>query len=67
MQAHDIRALATGEIEARLRDTQEELFNLRFQVTIGQLENHNRLQALRRDVARLKTILREREMEAEAE
>jgi len=60
--AHEIRNLTTEEIIARLRSTEEELFNLRFQFTIGQLQNHNRLRQLRRDIARLKTVLREREL-----
>jgi large subunit ribosomal protein L29 len=67
MQAHDIRALSSEEIMVKLRDVQEELFNLRFQLTIGQLENHSRITQLKRDVARLKTILRERELVVEAE
>lgn len=62
MLAHEIRTLTTEEIVARLRSTEEELFNLRFQFTIGQLQNHNRLRQLRRDIARLKTVLREREL-----
>lgn len=62
MLAHEIRNLTTEEIIARLRSTEEELFNLRFQFTIGQLQNHNRLRQLRRDIARLKTVLREREL-----
>ena len=62
MLAHEIRTLTTEEIVARLRSTEEELFNLRFQFTIGQLQNHNRLRELRRDIARLKTVLREREL-----
>lgn len=65
MQAHDIRALSTDEVKAKLHDVQEELFNLRFQLTIGQLENHTRVAEVKRDVARLKTILRERELAAE--
>ena len=67
MKAREIRALSTEEIKARLRDTEEEFFNLRVQFTIGQLENFNRLTELKRDIARLKTILRERELAAEAE
>ena len=62
MKSHDIRALSTNEIAVRLDNVQEELFNLRFQFTIGQLENHNRLTELKRDIARLRTILHEREL-----
>jgi len=60
MKPQEIRNLSTEELQGRLRDSQEELFNLRFQFTIGQLENHNRLRELKRDIARLNTILRER-------
>jgi len=65
MRPHEVRALSDVEIEARLRSVQEELFNLRFQLAVGQLENHNRLKQLRRDVARLKTELRRRELAQE--
>lgn len=65
MKAQEIHVLSTSEIEARLADVEEEFFNLRVQYTIGQLENFNRLTELKRDVARLKTILRERELAAE--
>ena len=65
MKAQEIHALSTNEIEARLADVEEEFFNLRVQYTIGQLENFNRLTELKRDIARLKTILRERELAAE--
>lgn len=62
MKAHEIRVLSTNEIEGRLNDAEQEFFNLRAQFTIGQLENFNRLTELKRDIARLKTILREREL-----
>jgi len=66
VNAQEIRTLSTGEIRARLNDAEEEFFNLRTQFTIGQLENFNRLTELKRDVARFKTILRERESAGEA-
>ncbi|MCB7136770.1 50S ribosomal protein L29 [Cellulosimicrobium marinum] len=47
---------------AKLKETKEELFNLRFQSATGQLESHGRLKAVRRDIARIYTILREREL-----
>jgi large subunit ribosomal protein L29 len=65
VKAQEIHILSTNEIEARLADVEEEFFNLRVQYTIGQLENFNRLTELKRDIARLKTILRERELAAE--
>ena len=65
MNAQEIRTLSTDEIKSRLDDAEEEFFNLRTQFTIGQLENFNRLTELKRDIARIKTILRERELAAE--
>lgn len=65
MNAQEIRTLSTDEIKSRLDDVEEEFFNLRTQFTIGQLENFNRLTELKRDIARIKTILRERELAAE--
>jgi len=64
MEAREIRDLSDGEIQQRLDETQETLFNLRFQRVVGQLENTARLREVRTDIARLKTILRERELEA---
>jgi len=62
MQAREIRAMAAEEIQRRLSEAQEELFNLRFQWSSGQMKDNNRLTQVKRDVARLKTILREREL-----
>ena len=62
MKAQEIQAMSTGEIRSRLHTAHEEFFNLRFQFTVGQLENSNRLTEIRRDIARLKTILRQREL-----
>jgi large subunit ribosomal protein L29 len=64
MQASELRNLTVNEIESKLDSTYQEMFNLRFQWSSGQLEDHNRLTALRRDIARMKTILRERELAA---
>jgi large subunit ribosomal protein L29 len=61
----EIRDLPDDEIERKLVETKEELFNLRFQNATGQLDNYKRLGQLRREVARLKTILREHEIAAE--
>ena len=66
MNAQEVRTLSTNEIENRIDEVEEEFFNLRAQFTIGQLENFNRLTELKQDIARLKTILRERELAAEA-
>ena len=63
MKAHEVRAMASDELVQGLDDAYEELFNLRFQFSTGQLENFNRLTEVKRDIARLKTIMRERELE----
>ena len=60
--AAEIRDLADEELVARLGEAKEELFNLRFQVATGQLDNHRRLQHVRRDIARIYTVMREREL-----
>jgi large subunit ribosomal protein L29 len=65
VKAKDLRELPVDEIRQQLKDTKEELFNLRFQNATGQLDNYKRLSGLRRDVARMKTILREHELEEE--
>jgi large subunit ribosomal protein L29 len=67
MNATELRALDVKEIEHKLDEAYQELFNLRFQWASGQLEDHNRLTALRRDIARMKTALRERELAALAQ
>jgi large subunit ribosomal protein L29 len=58
----ELRNLDNAELVQKLRDSKEELFNLRFQGATGQLENHGRLRAVRKDIARIYTILREREL-----
>jgi len=56
LKAKDIVELAETELEQRLKDSREELFNLRFQHATGQLENTSRLRQVRRDIARLLTV-----------
>ena len=60
--AKDLRNLTDDELVGQLKEAKEELFNLRFQSATGQLESHGRLKAVRRDIARIYTILREREL-----
>ncbi len=62
MNASEIRALSVEEVRGELETARENLFNLRFQWTISQIRDHNLLKTARRDVARLETILREREL-----
>ena len=64
MRPEDIRNLTSVEVCQKLDETYEELFNLRLQKHTGQLKNFARMGQLRREVARLKTILRERELAA---
>ena len=58
----ELRELPDEDLVLRLRDSKEELFNLRFQVATGQLDNNRRLQKVRRDIARIYTVMREREL-----
>ena len=67
MDVREARGMTTEDIRRKMDEMYEELFNLRFQYVMGQLEDHNRLTALRRDIARMKTILRERELAAQME
>lgn len=62
MKVKEIRELTTDQIIAKIKETKEELFNLRFQQTTGNLEKPSRIRELRHTVARLKTVLREREL-----
>ena len=60
--AAELRALTADDLADKLREAKEELFNLRFQNATGQLENNARLRTVRRDIARIYTVLREREL-----
>lgn len=60
--ASEIRELTTEELVLRLQESKEELFNLRFQMATGQLENNRRLRTVRKDIARIYTVMREREL-----
>ena len=62
MKAKDIRALTTDEMLEKEKQYKEELFNLRFQLATGQLENTARLKAVRKNIARIKTALRQAEL-----
>ena len=57
-----LRQLPADELENKVREMKEELFNLRFQAATGQLESHGRLGAVRKEIARVYTIMREREL-----
>ena len=60
--AEELRQLTAEELTNKVREMKEELFNLRFQAASGQLESHGRLSAVRKEIARVYTIIREREL-----
>ena len=62
MQVEEIRNMGTADIQKKLEDTREEFFNLRFQRASGQLEDYNQIKRVKREIARMLTILREREI-----
>ena len=65
MQAREIRAWTTEDLQRRLDEAYQESFTLRRELALGRLEDHNRITAVKRDIARMKTLLRERELSAE--
>ena len=67
MKASEVRELTTAELESKLKDLKAELFNLRFQLAINQLDNPMRISAVKKDIARVKTIIRENELKSGAE
>jgi large subunit ribosomal protein L29 len=62
MKAEDIREMGAPELETRLQELKEEQFKLRFQASMMQVENPSLIKKIRRDIARIKTVLREREL-----
>jgi large subunit ribosomal protein L29 len=62
VKAHELDEMNNTDLEARLREAKEELFNLRFQAATGQLESHGRLRTVKKDIARIYTVVREREL-----
>jgi large subunit ribosomal protein L29 len=62
VKVREIRDLSSDELNHRLDSLKEELFNLRFQVATGQLDNPMRVREVRKDIARVKTVLRQREL-----
>lgn len=66
MKVNALRDLSTAELEQKVVDLKEELFNLRFQLATGQLENPMKIKEVRKDIAKAKTILRERELKEQA-
>ena len=62
LSAAELRSSTEDELGSKLAEAKEELFNLRFQGATGQLENHGRLRAVRKEIARIYTVMREREL-----
>ncbi len=62
LKAHELDELSNADLETRLRESKEELFNLRFQSATGQLDSNGRLRTVKRDIARIYTVVREREL-----
>ena len=67
MKKNELQQATVAELNTKLEEAYQELFNLRFQNVTGQLKNTARTRAVRRDIARIMTILRERELASEAE
>jgi large subunit ribosomal protein L29 len=67
MKPAEIRLLSVTEIKTKLADTRQEYMNLRFQLVTGQLSDSSRLKQVRREIARIETLLRERENESQQE
>ena len=61
-KANELDELTNVDLETKLREAKEELFNLRFQAATGQLESHGRLRSVKKDIARIYTVVREREL-----
>ena len=64
MKTKELHELSVNELNAKLKELSEELFNLRFRHAIGQLENPASLKTIRKDIAKAKTVLREKELQA---
>jgi large subunit ribosomal protein L29 len=63
MKPSEIREMSPDEMQQKLKDLKEELFNLRFQLEVGQLENSARLKQTKKDIARVRTVLRQSELQ----
>ncbi|MFP5225049.1 MAG: 50S ribosomal protein L29 [Actinomycetota bacterium] len=62
MDAQELRDLSEEDLQRKLAEVKEELFNLRFQLATGQLDNPTRIKVLRKDIARINTVIREHEL-----
>ena len=67
MKTSELREMTSAELDTKLQDLKEELFNLRFQLAINQLDNPMRISAVKKDIARVQTIIRQNELSEQAE
>ena len=67
MKTSELREMTTAELETKLQNLKEELFNLRFQLAINQLDNPMRISAVKKDIARVKTVIRQNELSEKAD
>jgi large subunit ribosomal protein L29 len=67
MKALEIREMSLNELSEKLKDLKAELFNLRFQLAVNQLDNPMRVKAVKKDIARIKTVMRELELKSNAQ
>ena len=61
MKANELTAMTKEQLEEKVKELKSQLFSLRFQLATGQLENHKQIEAVRHDIARVKTVLRQKE------
>ena len=66
MKASELREMTSAELTTKLQDLKEELFNLRFQLAINQLDNPMRIKAVKKDIARVQTVIRQNELSEQA-
>ena len=67
MKTSELREMTSAELETKLQDLKEELFNLRFQLAINQLDNPMRISAVKKDIARVQTVIRQNELSENAD
>ena len=65
MKASDLKELTVDELQTKLTELKEELFNLRFQLAVNQLDNTSRIGAVKKDIARVSTVIRQRQLAGE--
>ncbi len=67
MKASELREMTSAELDSKLQSLKEELFNLRFQLTVNQLDNPMRIKAVKKDIARVQTVIRQNELSEQAD